>query len=94
MGFGNLMGSSRKYMSTDELTRDATYWRREEAFAKTRVALVWERSGYESPTWMGKQNAARERARASENEIASRAETCPREVRWTYNNRAPRQVPA
>ncbi|QPC91505.1 hypothetical protein [Mesorhizobium sp. INR15] len=86
-----MSGSSRKYMSTDELERDAEFHRRAEAFAKEMVAKIWSRSGYESPKWIGKQNAARERARASEAEIASRADDCPRDQRWSFNNRAPRR---
>ncbi|UVK46750.1 hypothetical protein BPNPMPFG_002458 [Mesorhizobium sp. AR07] len=84
-----MSGSSRKYWSTEELTRDAAYWRKGEAFAKEMVAKIWSRSGYESPKWIGQQNAARERARASEAEIASRAPTCPRHQRWTFTMRAP-----
>lgn len=86
-----MSGSSRKYWTTEELEKDGAYHRSGEAFAKEMVKKIWDRSGYESPKWIGKENAARERARASEAEIASRTPDCPRQVRWTFNNRAPRR---
>ena len=70
MGFGSM--SDKKYQTMDQLVRSAKYWRDGEAFAKGMIEKIWNRAGYESPLWRGKQCAAREKARAYEAEIARR----------------------
>lgn len=64
--------SARKYWTHEQLQRDITYWRRQEAFADEMIKKIWDRSGYQSPRWSLAKNKAFMNRRASEDFLARR----------------------
>lgn len=64
------MASARKYMTVEQLTEDALYWEEQEADCRHRSLNARTQAVHDF--YYGKQCAAREKAKASRQEIKNR----------------------